>query len=65
MPIPRSWFSIEEDEDTDWRPDWDDTSSKQETPLINRPQIPEQLDIAQAWVQWNLKFLRESVKHGL
>jgi hypothetical protein len=65
MPIPQSWFRIDEDEDTDWRPDWDDTSSTQKTPLINRPQIPEQLDIAQAWVQWNLQFLRESVKHGL
>ena len=62
MPIPPSWFSIEEDEDREWRPEWDVSPSTQETPLTKRPQIPAWLDIAQAWVQWNIKFLKESIR---
>lgn len=62
MPIPPSWFTLEEDEETDWKPEWDEPSSKKQTTLVKRPQIPEWLDIAQAWVQWNIKFLKESIR---
>lgn len=65
MPIPPSWFRIEEEHDTDWKPEWDEPSAVQTTTIIDRPQIPEWLDIAQAWVQWNQQFLKERVNNGL